>query len=240
MSPDEAGDEPYMLAEKNPGLMVVVGCDRYAAGLHALEKLKPDVFILDDGFQHLRLHRDLNILLMDSNRPLGNGRVLPAGLLREPVSAATRADIIIYTRCVDEKKLDYFPGIPYCSAAHAIERIIPASGGEPEPLTSLSALRGVAFAGIAEPDSFFSILENAGLDIRAKIRFPDHCRYGENEIAKIISMSNSVDADYLITTEKDSVKLSDFRKSLGRVYSSVLELKMRDVHCLTEKLEKLL
>jgi tetraacyldisaccharide 4'-kinase len=220
--------------------MVVVGADRYAAGLHALERLKPDVFILDDGFQHLRLHRDLDILLMDSMRPLGNGRVLPAGLLREPASAATRADLIIYTRCVYEKKFDYFPGIPYCSAAHAIERIIPAPGGEPEPLSSLSAQRGVAFAGIAEPDSFFSILENAGLDIRAKLRFPDHCKYGEKEILRIISVSNSVDGDYLITTEKDLVKLSEYRQRLGRIYSSVLDMKIRDVHRLTDKLEKLL
>lgn len=240
MSPDEAGDEPYMLAEKNSGLIVMVGADRYRAGLVALEKMDPDFFILDDGFQHLSLYRDLDILLMDSARPLGNGRVLPAGLLREPSSAATRADLIIYTRCESEEKFDCFPGIPYCSAAHDVEHVIPVPGGEPEPLSRLSALRGVAFAGIAEPDSFFSILEKAGLDIRAKLHFPDHCKYGEKEISRIISMSNSVSGEYLITTEKDSVKLSEYRQRLGSIYSTVLDMKIRDIHHLTDKLEKLL
>lgn len=240
MSPDEAGDEPYMLAEKNPGLMVLAGADRYAAGLLALERLKPDIFILDDGFQHMRLYRDLNILLLDHARPLGNGRVLPAGLLREPRSAARRADFIIYTRCKSEEDFDHFPGIPYCSASNDIAAVVSVPGGEPAPISSLSTLRGAAFAGIAEPDSFFSMLEKAGLDIREKLRFPDHCKYGEKEISRIISASKSANADYLITTEKDSVKLSAHRQKLGRVYSSVLEVKIRDMNRLTDKLDKLL
>ncbi len=240
MSPGEAGDEPCMLAGKNPGLMVVVGADRYEAGLLAMERLKPDLFILDDGFQHLCLHRDLNILLMDHERPIGNGRVLPAGLLREPKSAARRADFIIYTRCRSESENDIVPGIPCCKAFHDISVVVPAQGGEPLPISSLLSERGVAFAGIAEPDSFFSLLEKAGLDIREMIRFPDHCGYGEKEIVKIESVAKSANADYLITTEKDAVKLSEYGDRLGRIYSSVLEIRIRGMKSLTDKLDKLL
>ncbi|MFZ3207577.1 MAG: tetraacyldisaccharide 4'-kinase, partial [Geobacteraceae bacterium] len=97
LSPAEAGDEPYMLAVTMPGLAVVIGSDRYRAGLFALEHLAPDIFIMDDGFQHLRLWRDLNILLVDSRSPFGNGLTLPAGLLREPVGAMKRADLVVLT-----------------------------------------------------------------------------------------------------------------------------------------------
>ncbi len=89
LSARECGDEPYLLASTVPGLMVVIGTDRYAAGQLAMQQLSPDIFLLDDGFQHLRLHRDLNILLLDFSRPFGNGLTLPAGILREPLSAVT-------------------------------------------------------------------------------------------------------------------------------------------------------
>ena len=95
----QCGDEPYLLAATVPGLMVVMGADRYSAGMLAMERLSPDIFLLDDGFQHLRLRRDLDILLVDWARPFGNGRTLPAGLLREPLSAVQRADLVVYTRC---------------------------------------------------------------------------------------------------------------------------------------------
>ena len=123
LSAVEAGDEPFLLASSVPGLAVVVGSDRYGAGLRALERLAPDIFILDDGFQHLRLRRDLNILLLDSSRPFGNERVLPAGLLREPQSAGNRADLIIYTRSSEGGEPDHFPGKPACRAFHHLAGI---------------------------------------------------------------------------------------------------------------------
>jgi tetraacyldisaccharide 4'-kinase len=220
--------------------MVVVGADRYRAGLHALEHLDPDIFILDDGFQHLRLHRDLNILLMDHARPLGNGRVLPAGLLREPPSAAGRADLIMFTRCgIVEDKI-HIDGIQTCHAFHELSGFVSIAGRETEPLPDISMLKGVAFAGIADPDSFFALLEKSGLDIRAEISFADHCSYGEKEIAEILEKMSSVKCDYLITTEKDAVKLGPFLPRLGRIYSATLEVRIPDMKILTERLEKLL
>ncbi len=240
MTPVAAGDEPCMLAEKIPGLMVVIGADRYRAGLHAIESFDPDLFILDDGFQHLRLHRDLNILVMDHARPLGNGRVLPAGLLREPRSAAGRADLIIFTRCSDEADRIHFDGIKACHAFHEIARFLPLTGSDKEDVPDILMQKGVAFAGIADPDSFFAMLGKSGLNIKAEIKFPDHSRYDEREIDEIISTVKSVNSDYLVTTEKDSVKLGPYLPRLGRIYSSVLEVRIPDMKFLTERLEKLL
>jgi tetraacyldisaccharide 4'-kinase len=240
MTSAEAGDEPFMLAEKIPGLMVVVGADRYKAGLYAVEHLDPDIFILDDGFQHMRLHRDLNILLLDNSRPFGNGRVLPAGLLREPRSAAKRADFIICTRCGESDPSDHFPGVPFCGATHELAGVVSRVGGQAEPLLNLFSLQGVAFAGVAEPASFFSMLDEAGLNISVKLSFPDHCRYGGEEIAEILEACGSVRGEYLITTEKDLVKLSPFLQELGRPYAAVLEVRVPKMEYLKDKLEKLL
>lgn len=240
LTPGEAGDEPFMLATRIPGLMVVIGPDRYKAGLFAQEQLDPDIFILDDGFQHLRLNRDLNILLLNRAKPFGNGCVLPAGLLREYRSAAKRADLVIYTRCGNEEPYNHFPGIPFCRATHKIAEAIPLGSNSLAPLSRLESLRGMAFAGIAEPASFFTMLEEAGLKISEKMAFPDHCRYGEKEISEIVLQKKSVGADYLITTEKDAVKLSPYLNELGDVYAAVLEMEIQDMKELADAVEKLL
>lgn len=240
MTPDEAGDEPCMLAAKVPGIIVAVGADRYQAGLHVLANSNPDIFILDDGFQHQRLHRDLNILLLDNNRPFGNGNVFPAGLLREPEDALGRADLIVYTRCAGNRPVGNTKGIPFCGSSHVLAGFVALPGGDMEPLSRLSRLRGVAFAGIAEPSAFFSMLEMEGLNIAARIRFPDHCKYGEDEVSEIVTAREAVNADYVITTEKDSVKLSPYLSRLGGIHAAVLDIRIPDMAILTDKLEKLL
>lgn len=240
LTPEEAGDEPYLLAATVPGLSVVVGADRYRAGLLAMERLSPDIFILDDGFQHLRLKRDLNILLLDSSRPFGNGRALPAGMLREPRSAAERADLIIYTRCSEGEEPAHLPGKPLCRAFHHLVGATSPNGGELRPLAQLRGLTGVAFAGIADPLSFFHDLEEEGLTLAATIPFPDHCRYGEGEVARILGAAASCGADYLITTAKDGVKLGPFRRRLPNLHTAELEMWVADPGPLVALLENFL
>jgi tetraacyldisaccharide 4'-kinase len=235
----ESGDEPYLLASAVAGLAVVVGADRYRAGLLAMERLSPDLFILDDGFQHLRLKRDLNILLLDSRKPFGNGRVLPAGILREPRSAGERADLIIYTRSSEGGDSDHFPGKPACRAFHHLAGIT-SNGGELRPFADLQELAGMAFAGIADPAPFFRDLKEEGLNLVASIPFPDHCRYGEEEISRILGAAASSGADYLITTAKDAVKLGRYRHKLSNLYTAELELWVADPGPLVAHLEKLL
>lgn len=236
----EAGDEPYLLAASIPGIMVVVGANRVRAGNLAMERLSPDIFILDDGFQHLRLKRTLDILLLDSSRPFGNGRTLPAGLLRESRSAAERADLVIYTRCHDDEAIYHFPEKPTCRAFHHLSGVTGLRGGEMRTFDSLKGLKGLAFAGIADPALFFRDLEEEGLSLSATLPFPDHCRYGDGDVRVILHTAETCGADYLITTEKDGVKLGPFRDVLGNAYAAVLEMWVADPGPLQNALENLL
>jgi tetraacyldisaccharide 4'-kinase len=237
---EEAGDEPFLLASTVPGLAVVVGADRFRAGLLAMERLAPDIFLLDDGFQHLRLHRDLNILLLDSRRPFGNGRTLPAGLLREPLSAAQRADLFIYTRCGGGEEAVHPPEKSACHAFHHLAGVTPLKGGELRPFAELKGMRGLAFAGIADPAPFFRDLEEEGLSLTATIPFADHCRYGEREVEVILDAAATSGTDYLITTEKDGVKLGPYSERLPNIYTAALVMRVADPAPLVILLEKLL
>jgi tetraacyldisaccharide 4'-kinase len=219
--------------------MVVIGPDRYRAGCLAMERLEPDIFILDDGFQHLRLKRDLDLLLLDCAKPFGNGRTFPAGRLREPAAAAGRADLVVFTRCNGHEPADEIDK-PWCAASHRLTAALPLAGGMPQAFLALQALRGIAFAGIAEPASFFESLEREGLHLTATLAFPDHCKYEEPEIAALCKLKESSRADYLITTEKDAVKLTSYRERLGTVYAAGLELRFADAGPLEAALEKLL
>lgn len=236
----EAGDEPVLLAGMVPGVMVVIGRDRYAAGLLAQERLDPDVFILDDGYQHLRLHRDLNILLMDCRHPFGNGRTLPAGLLREPPSALDRADLVIYTRCQDDVPPSAKAAVPACRARHRLLGLEPATGGALRDFSALHGQRGFAFAGIADPEAFFTALRQAGLDLAATARFPDHAGYGDAEREQLLATRAASGADYLVTTGKDAVKLAAQLPRLGAVYVAVLELQLDDSAPLLAAIDKIL
>ena len=241
LSPEEAGDEPVLLAKTVPGLAVVIGADRYRAGMYALETLKPDIFILDDGFQHIRLQRDLNILLTDSRRPFGNGFTLPAGLLREPVSAAGRADVVIATRTASGMSIENpVPGKPFAMAAHALEGIIPLEGGALAPFSRLKGLRVMAFSGIADPGSFFDALEREGVPLVATLAFPDHSTYGDEELAAICRLRDTSDISILITTGKDAVKLSKHKDLLGPCVVASLRMTFVDARPLEHAIEKLL
>lgn len=226
LSPRECGDEPYLLASTIPGLMVVIGTDRYAAGLLAMQQLAPDVFLLDDGFQHLRLQRDLNILLLDHSRPYGNGWTLPSGLLREPVSARQRANLIIHTRCPESASNTVSAaGIPNLNARHRIIDLLPLSGGDPTPLPCSTPLKALAFAGIAEPSAFFNELRSLGLDLVHTIRFPDHTSYADAEVSGIMDAMGHYGAKVAITTEKDGVKLKGLSHDIRcRIQLARLEL----------------
>lgn len=240
LSATEAGDEPVLLARTVPGLMVVIGADRHQAGLLAEQELAPDIFLLDDGFQHMRLHRDLNILLLDCRNPFGNGRTLPAGLLREPRSAAARADLVIFTRCTGGDAPAAPAGLPSCRAGHRLTALEPLPAGEAIPFAALSGERVFAFAGIAEPEHFFAGLRSAGLELAGTLPLPDHCRYREAEIAFLRRQADEAGASVFVTTGKDAVKLTPFLSRLGRTCAAVLELDIIDPVPLKAALDKVL
>jgi len=242
LRPDECGDEPFLLARTIPGLMVIIGADRYQAGLLALNQLSPDILLLDDGFQHLRLQRDLDIVLLDYSRPFGNGWTLPGGLLREPRRAVERADMVLYTRCPDGlAPPPKTPGKIVCNARHQLSAVRPYAGEGELPLSSLKGRKILAFAGIAEPLSFFDGLSAHGLNIAATISFPDHVAYTEPRIAEIVSALRVSGADCMITTEKDGVKLSHLPAGVDeKIFLAPLHLALDDPSLLTAALMNLL
>lgn len=242
LSAIECGDEPYLLASTVPGLMVVIGTDRYAAGQLAMQQLSPDIFLLDDGFQHLRLHRELNILLLDFSRPFGNSLTLPAGILREPSTTARRADLMIFTRAPEGAAIPVDAGvIPICLASHTLTDLLPLNGGPPISFADCLDKKVLSFAGIADPDSFFTGLRAEGLNLVRCISFPDHVAYNRERCDEIAGAMRTSGADFIITTEKDGVKLKGLSGDCAsRTLLARLELTLGNPDLLKGLLNKLL
>jgi len=242
LSPAEAGDEPCLLASSLPGLMVVMGSDRYRAGCLALNRLSPDCFILDDGFQHQRLGRDLDILLLDSTAPFSNGWTVPAGFLREPPSASKRSDLVILTRCSGQQTLpDELPvTVPVCCSSHVLAGFTPLAGGELRPFRQLEGKRVVAFCGIADPAAFFNSVESCGVPLVATLAFPDHSVYGIREMEALGKLKQQSRADCLITTAKDAVKLLPYTTIICDCFVVKLELTLHDPEPLMAALDKII
>jgi tetraacyldisaccharide 4'-kinase len=218
-SANDAGDEPFLLATNLAGIAAVI-CDpdRYAAGVGAIKHLKTDCFILDDGFQHRQLARDLDLLLIDSTNPWGGGSLLPYGLLREPVHGLKRADCIVLTRTdqvtnlaslrnqIDEHSGDR----PLFSSLMKTKSISPIN----QTLGPISKKRTAAFCAVGNPSSFYQQVRQNGFDIVFEKSFRDHHRYSQPEIDLMISEAKHNGADTLITTAKDAVKLASLEVSL--------------------------
>jgi tetraacyldisaccharide 4'-kinase len=224
----QAGDEPYMMAALKR-FPVVVGKDRYQAGCLALDRLPVDVVVLDDGFQHRRLKRHLDLLLMDHASPLGNGRLLPAGRLREPpMPALARAGAVILTRC-PENALETphwvsraAPGKPVFYARHhpfpvAIEPVgfrkdsphdtVCKNCAKTAALDRLQGVSAVLFSGIADNRSFYRTIRDFGANVLDHLEFVDHYRYKRADILQIQQRALALNAEMLITTEKDWARL---------------------------------
>jgi tetraacyldisaccharide 4'-kinase len=202
----------------------------------AVGEFGAEVVLLDDGFQHLAVKRDFDIVLLDAKRPFGNGHVLPAGLLREPVSALRRGDLFVLTRC-DEQAVPLSVNGPLLHSHHLLDDEAQKLQGDKVPLNALQEKQGVAFAGIAEPESFFGALRSKGLNLIAGISLGDHCAYRPEDLQQLRKACNG--ADYLITTEKDGVKLSASRLPLP-CYQVPMTLKFHEEGALEEYLRPFL
>ena len=212
---EDAGDEPFLLARRLPGVPVVVGANRYEAARLAIERFGVTAIVLDDGFQHRTLRKDLEIVMVRAQRPWGNGRLLPGGPLREPLSALTRAHLVVASGASRPEDAEaviatvaaHAPGVPVLTATYVPAECWEAARMRP---TSLGALRGrrlVAFAGIASPRTFSRTLEEAGLASAAFEAFGDHHWYSAADLAALGGRAAQLGADGLITTEKDWIRL---------------------------------
>jgi tetraacyldisaccharide 4'-kinase len=212
-SPSEAGDEPYLLATKLTGLAAVISsADRIAAAHEAIKDFGSDCFVLDDGFQHLRLARDLNVVTIDATNPWGGGRLLPHGRLRESVEGLSRADCVVLTRCdqvesvatLREEIAGLINGRPIFESSMRMVRVAPLkNGGE----TITPPARVAAFCAVGNPSSFFRNLQQEGFEVVVERAFPDHHVYTQDEIDSVIRSARETGVDVLITTAKDAVKL---------------------------------
>ena len=218
------------------GVPVVTSRKRYLAGLYASERFGSDFFILDDGFQHLELKRDLDLILLDSSHPFGNGRLLPLGPLREPVGQVKRADACILTRAGDAgsggHKPDFmgkdFPAMRIFRADHLPHSVVFPESGEVHDPEFLKGKRVIAFAGIARPDRFRETLDRVGAEVVYFKGFRDHHPYGPDEITGLQSIREQKGAEYLITTEKDWVRLASIRNAWDRMAYLCVEFSILD------------
>lgn len=216
----QAGDEAVWLAQEARPFAVVVGADRVRAAQRAVE-LGAGVIVLDDGYQHRRLHRDLDLLLVDAEDPWGGGRGLPAGLLRESPRGAKRATIVIVTRA-HQAQLQAEPPLPAAlwpsplrdvlshrplvlAAQHAPGDWIDAEGAA-HPARELAGQRLYWVSGIAKPHSFTALLERLGARLVGGRAFPDHHAWMPVELAALQAEARSLGADRLITTAKDAAR----------------------------------
>jgi tetraacyldisaccharide 4'-kinase len=216
-----AGDEPYMLArnllgrEKRPGVMVVVDKDRYKGGVFAIRK-GADIMILDDGFQHLKLRPWTNILVVDSTNPFHNHHLLPCGMLREPIKNMRRADYIFLTKSNNGEQLRHLhkflkrhnPQAKIIECNHVPRYLEQVDDQENTfPLSLLKGKKVAAISAIAVPESFENYLEELGAELVYKKRFIDHHRYREKELIEFCKNAKKANAEFLLTTEKDAVRL---------------------------------
>ena len=230
MGPEEAGDEPFMLAGRLKNIPVLVGKDRFEVGMQAVNIFNPDVIVLDDAFQHLKLQRNIDLVLLDSKHPFGNLNLLPRGILREPLSSLLRSDAFVMTRAdllpeiqmentLTELK-EFILSRPVFKTSHAPYAYIIKKRNRADFQTVskntflydfgfLKNRRVFAFAGIAVNNDFFHTVESFKCNIAGFLGFEDHHRYSDGDLAKILRFAKEANVEYLVTTEKDYAKIAD-------------------------------
>lgn len=208
-----AGDEPYMLAVNLEGVPVVINRNRAKGALYAIRRFKADTIILDDGFQHLGLKRDLDIVLVDAGCPFGNGHLFPRGFLREPPRNLARADLLLITKAVEGEqeglKKDLYRLNQRAEIIECRHTPIYLYDIRTSLKTSLDFIKGsrvATLAGIAHPEGFEQMLRELGVQVIHSRRFADHHLYTQQELIDIMNKASRRGADILLTTEKDAVR----------------------------------
>jgi tetraacyldisaccharide 4'-kinase len=234
----DAGDEPFLLARRLPGVPVVVGANRAEAVKVTRDRFDVTAIVLDDGFQHRTVRKDLEIVMARAARPWGNERLLPDGPLREPLRALARADLVVAAGAsspADAPEIAaaigrFAPGCPLLAARYVPVECWEAQRVRSVPLTWLGAARLVAFAGIAVPAGFRTTLAELGVQVEAVVGFPDHHWYDERDLAALEARAAGPGIDGLVTTEKDWVRLRSLRPSRRPLYVVSVRLDLVSGH----------
>ena len=225
MTAAEAGDEAFMLAKHLPNVPVLIGAERAVTGRYAIENFGAEVAILDDGYQHWQLMRDMDILLVDAVNVFGNGHILPRGTLRESMSHISRADVCLITK-VDQAEVgagEYIRDTvhKYNKDAQIVESIhqprcfIPLAdwfndlSQDGISVEKISGKKVMAVSAIGNPASFERTLKDLGAEIIESLRYPDHHEYTMTEMQDVLQQADALDAEVIVLTEKDAVKIPD-------------------------------
>jgi tetraacyldisaccharide 4'-kinase len=231
LTSETAGDEPYMLARNLPGVLVIVDKNRVKAGAYAIKKFGCDTLILDDGFQYLPLKGRLNLLLVDKTNPFGNGHLLPRGILREPIKHLKRASYVFLTKSDGERDLElealiqqHNPGVDMIECAHRPQYLQRFGTDERQPLDWLDGKRVGAFSGIAVPESFEKFVRDLGGRIQFTRRFLDHYRFTSEDFVELFTEGIEQKVEFIVTTEKDAVRLPDGLPCAVPIYYLRLEI----------------
>lgn len=211
----DIADEPAMLAKAVPDAAIIVNPDRTAGAKKAINEYNAKLLVMDDGFQHRKLARDVNIVAIDATKPFGNGRILPAGLLREPIKSVKRADAVIITRAnqnspekieeIKKRISEIKPEIIFATAVHK-PMYIKLIKDQHLPLSELADRKIFAFCGIGNPGAFFQTLSDMSLNIVGTKVYNDHHRYTTDDIAAIYEDARYKQAEFVLTTHKDWIK----------------------------------
>lgn len=217
-----ANDEELLIRERFPAVPYIADPDRRRSGLLVQQQGSADVVILDDGFQHRRLGRDLDLVMVDATCPFGHDQLLPAGLLREPPESLARAGVIVLSR-VDQappttvdatvaRLCTLAPRAMLLRACHRVTRVESLGAGEP---WTVAGNRVVLFAAIARPTAFRSTVESLGATVCGARWWPDHYRYTSGDLQQLRDLLRAHGAERLLVTEKDAVKLREVKESTG-------------------------
>ncbi len=227
-----SGDEPFLLASQLPGVRVAVGKDRHRSGT-LVEQDAGDrvVHILDDGFQHLRLKRNLDILLVDATDPFGGGKLLPAGRLREPLAAMGRADLVVITRSHLVGEIADLVAVirrhnkltPISYFYHDAVGVFDLKSRKQFRTRAFMGRRVIALAAIGNPGLFMQDLEHYQMDVRDQLLFPDHHPYSQSDLDQALESVDEHGAEALMTTEKDAVRLQALEFGAGRIFVLKIE-----------------
>jgi tetraacyldisaccharide 4'-kinase len=229
-------DEPAILAKSCPQAKVVVNPDRVDGAAEAISKYGAKVLVMDDGFQHRRLGRNLDIVTIDGTRPFGYDRMLPAGLLREPLACLKRADAVVVTRCekiseielsrLEEKIQQVNPDMIIARSLH--KPICVKSTNDKEiGLEELKNKKIFAFCGIGNPRAFFKTIEKLGTDLADSKVYNDHHHYTQRDIDEICKQAGASGSDLILTTQKDWTKIAPLDSLKKDIHFAYLEIELK-------------
>ena len=237
-----SGDEALLIAQSLEGVPVITGSQRIVTGRAAINQFGTNILICDDAFQHRKIFRNIDLVLLDSQNQPGNDHILPRGRLREPIAGLRRAGAFVITRTGEWPqanniigKLAQAENIPIFMSIHKPKDIIKGDNSRQWPISELKGKNVCAFCGIAKPESFKNTLLAAGVQVLFFDIFSDHHRYSENQLEKIKKQFIDYRADILITTQKDAIRLQEFPKFLNIIYILRIEMEITPSMELFEK-----